>query len=212
MPTTVPIFQTTVIGLTPLVVVLLIVLASTGVLLELIRRQTKQRVRFRLRDWAAANGLAYLRPGQSSMPKPMDELVAMGRSIVVRSHFADGRGVHLLQFEVDQNESFNVLIMRRETDNPRVGLRPTGAQQSLCDLFEMPSAPRQIPGIRFTICGEDWLATRELADGMARGLLPGDLSLVRTLRHLLIDFSSRPFDEIELTRVRSLATQMASVV
>jgi hypothetical protein len=203
-----------ILSLWTLGVIVFVILVSVVMLLELIRRQTSARLKYRLRDWARTNGLSYV-PVDSALcplPKPLDELASLGKTIIQRTHFTDGKGLHLMQIDVDQKESFNLLILRRPAQSPTVGLKPTEAIQSICEAFGLPLAPRQVPGVRFTVMGEDWLATRDLADGMARGLLPGDLSLLRTSHHMVIDFSSRPFDEVELTRMRTLATQMAGVV
>ena len=50
-----------------------------------------------------------------------------------------------------------------------------------------------------------------MADGSSRALLPADLSLLRIDEDLVIDFSNRPFDPIELGRMLSMLDQLATI-
>jgi len=197
----------------PALVILFAIASSSIVLLEVVRRQTRQRVRYRLLDWAKAYSMRCVAfdPKHARVPSPLDTLPVIQGGLKILTHFTNDHGLHLVRFNY-ADAVWHLLIMRRETDHPDVGLRPTEAPRSICDLFNLTPAPRQLPGVRFTVMGDDWIATRDLAQGMARGLLPGDLSLIRTQRHLLIDFTSRPYDELELTRMKTLALQMATVV
>ena len=49
-----------------------------------------------------------------------------------------------------------------------------------------------------------------LAASMAGALVPPDLSLLVQNQWLLVDFSTRPFDPIELERMRTLIEQLAA--
>ena len=92
-----------------------------------------------------------------------------------------------------------------------VGLRSAEDARSIVDLFGLNLAPHQPTSSRFTIVGDDMLATRALADGSTQSLLPGDLSLLRIDDYLVIDFSDRPFDELELGRMVAVLDQLAAI-
>jgi len=62
---------------------------------------------------------------------------------------------------------------------------------------------------RFVVYAVDSDAASQLPQSTIRSLLPSDLGLL-LLRHVLIlDFSSRPFDELEFSRLIPLAKQLA---
>jgi hypothetical protein len=62
---------------------------------------------------------------------------------------------------------------------------------------------------RFVVFGSDSHAARILSKSEARALLPPDIGLILHGQHLVLDFSARPFDGIELGRMVALADQLA---
>jgi hypothetical protein len=88
-------------------------------------------------------------------------------------------------------------------------LRPSGAASSALDLFSLGSFPT-MGTERFTAFGTDSAAARAVTKSMLRSLLPPDIGLLLHGRHLVLDFSARPFDAIELSRVAALSDQLAS--
>jgi hypothetical protein len=61
---------------------------------------------------------------------------------------------------------------------------------------------------RFIVFGTDSAAARMLSKSHARALLPPDIGLLLHGRHVVLDFSTRPFDGIELGRMVALADQL----
>jgi hypothetical protein len=61
---------------------------------------------------------------------------------------------------------------------------------------------------RFIVFGTDSAAARALSKSHARALLPPDVGLLLHGRHVVLDFSTRPFDGIELGRMVALAEQL----
>ncbi len=183
------------------------------VFFKLARRETTQRPRLRLSEWAAAN---YMRPIDPSLfvPPPLDRL---GSEVVESiAGFADARTVVLRcrssRRDRPEPAEWNVAIRRMSGASLPMGLRPVGAGRSLVDLFDLPHAAHQLAGLRFTVVGEDLRATRTLAEGSTAPLLPAELGLVRVDHWLVLDFSTRPFDPLELSRVLALLDQLAGVV
>jgi hypothetical protein len=65
-------------------------------------------------------------------------------------------------------------------------------------------------GERYLVVGVDKSAARVLARSSIRGLLPADVGLLLHGRELLLDFSTRRFDEIEFGRMIALADQLVA--
>jgi hypothetical protein len=104
---------------------------------------------------------------------------------------------------------WNLLIRTVGASWPATGLRPTGAKASVLDLFSLAGFPLLGTTERFTVFGTDSVAARALSDSMIRSLLPPDVGLLLRGSELVLDFSDRPFDGIELDRMLALADQIA---
>jgi hypothetical protein len=89
-------------------------------------------------------------------------------------------------------------------------LRPANAKGSLLDLFSLSSFPGMGEVDRFMIFGTDSVAAKLLSASPARALLPPDIGLLLSGTRLALDFSSRPFDPIELGRMTALADQLVA--
>ena len=88
------------------------------------------------------------------------------------------------------------------------GLRPVANGRSLLDLFSLTSFPLLGSTDRFVVYGTESQDAERLSHSMARGLLPPDIGLLLYADRLLLDFSARPFDEIEFNRMLALADQL----
>jgi hypothetical protein len=53
---------------------------------------------------------------------------------------------------------------------------------------------------------------RALVAGPARALIPPDIGLIISADQLILDFTLRPFDIVEFSRVLAVAEQLKSVV
>ena len=91
---------------------------------------------------------------------------------------------------------------------PATGLRPAHLPASLLDQFSLSSYPRMGETDRFIVFGTETAAARVLSKSHARALLPPDIGLLLHGRHMVLDFSTRPFDGIELGRMVALADQL----
>ena len=190
----------------------LILTGSLAVFFINVRRETTHRAQRRLDEWGNRNNFRRT-DLEMGPPAPVDTL----SGVELKISYADRttRLVHLRSLPQgygDAPEHWNLAIRRVATASPAVGLRASEDNRSIVDLFGMELAPHQPPGARFTIVGDDVVASRALADGSTRSLLPGDLSLLRVDRYLVLDFSDRPFDEIEFGRMLALLDQLVSIV
>jgi hypothetical protein len=202
------------------------VLATLSVLLAvsaatfraLVRRWESHRPSLALAEWGKEHGFRDIAKDNANLPPPLDVISA--REPVVRLAMASDKYV-LTQFQTAAIQqlngmpgttgkvTWNLLIRRVELPWHPTGLRPTGAHTSALDLFSLSSFPLLGTTERFTIFGTDSAAARALSASMTRSLLPPDIGMYLHGNHLVLDFSDRPFDEIEFNRMLSLADQIS---
>ena len=102
------------------------------------------------------------------------------------------------------------LLIRRSKCWPATALRPVNASAGVIDLFSLGSYPTMIPPERFMIFGVDSTAARAVAKSALTSLLPPDIGLLLHGPYLVLDFTGRPFDDIELDRMLVLADQLTT--
>ena len=106
---------------------------------------------------------------------------------------------------------WHVLVRELPAGNwPMTALRPVSAKVSLIDQFSLASFAGMGEVERFVIYGADSTAARLLSSSQARALLPPDIGLLLSGTRLALDFSTRPFDPIELGRMTALADQLVA--
>jgi hypothetical protein len=207
--------------------------ASAATLWVLVRRATSHRRWVALSEWAREYGFRFSRSAEGEPPAPFDTL--REPRAVVRLQLARGPTA-LVQFEHGETAPspaspapappavaavptiaaprqvvvWNVLIRRIESDWRPTGLRPSHAASSVLDLLSLSSFPTLGATDRFVAFGTDSAAARAVSKSMLRSLLPADVGLLLHGRHLVLDFSTRPFDPIELSRLTALADQLAA--
>lgn len=210
---------------------LTVLIASTAMFLALVRRWTSQREWVALAEWGRESGFRFRRE-QLMLPDPLGAL--RDRNPVARNCLSDGR-ITLLQLEADsppipaapimESQSttaplippvnlprrviWNLLLRQIETTWLSTGLRPAAAERSLLDLYSLSSFPLMGPQERFVLFSADSAAARALSASPARALMPPDVGLLLTEKFLILDFSSRPFDSIEFSRMVGMANQIA---
>jgi hypothetical protein len=107
----------------------------------------------------------------------------------------------------------HVLLQMIDDSWPPLGLRPALHATSMLDLFTSGGgATMGESSERFTILGHDPAAARLLLASSVRALLPADVGFLLYGNTLLLDFSARPFDPIELDRMLAVAAQVAEHV
>jgi hypothetical protein len=187
-----------------------VVLASLGLLLAisamvfwvLTERSTSQRQRVAFAEWARDEGFR-LRLNLADVPEPFDLLGGSG--LGVRIALSDRKGSESLL----QMGTWHVLVRRVRSEWKPTGLRPVGAIASVLDLFSLASFPSMGSSERFILFGVDPESANTLSKSSARALLPPDVGLLLHGHWLVLDFSSRPFDVVELSRMRAVAEQVA---
>jgi hypothetical protein len=190
--------------------------ASVGVYALLVRRWTTRRNWVSLTEWASERRMTLARD-LSPLPPPIDRLA--DRGAIVRLRVDDpGRAIMVLQFQTDQLNSnsaappcWNVLIRRLPRPHAPAALRPTHAAGSAVELFRLPPF-HGLSNERFIVLAVDGRTANKLAKSSARALLPADIGLLLHDDWMMLDFSARPFDPIELDRMLSVAEQVSAAV
>jgi hypothetical protein len=199
---------------TPKVLLTLLVIlgACVWIFVELVRRETRNRRAVALAQWARSRDLRMVGNSQDLELWPISQFKPKIMSAI------SGREMTLARIEtaeagvtnaVASQRVWNVLVIKLPSEWPATALRPTAHIVSAVDLFSLSSYPSLMPTERFVIFGSESRAALALAESGLPGLLPADIGLVVAGNHLLLDFSGRPFDEIEFDRVIDLAEQLA---
>jgi hypothetical protein len=189
-----------------LFLMLLMLGASMGMFFMLVRRWTTQRSWISLLDWAKSNRFRVLHTDVFAIP-PLAVLANRKLAdLQIRLCLGDGRTT-IAQLNTS-DARWNLLLIQIESKWKPTGLRPSHQAASICDEFELPSYPRMGGNARFVVCGVDAAPARRLSKSYVPALLPQDIGLLIHEQHVILDFSSRPFDPIEFGRVLALGTQI----
>ncbi|HEY1923369.1 MAG TPA: hypothetical protein VGG44_11520 [Tepidisphaeraceae bacterium] len=196
----------------PMVLVTLAVIltASLWVFATLVRRETRHRRLVSLSLWARSHEMR-LNPTGGETPPLLRQFKPKIRQSLT------GPVITLLQFETSDvaatvptsRRQWNIILHDLGAAWPTTALRPTAHTISLVDLFSLSSYPSLMPSERFMVFGVESRAARALAESTAPALLPPDIALIVSGNLLLLDFSTRHFDEIEFDRLIDLAKQLA---
>jgi hypothetical protein len=197
------------------VVLLLVLIASSLIFRGLVRRWTLRRHWLELSRWAADNRMALHGATKAEVPSPLSTvtsppptaslaLVTPGDALaLVEMHTLKAQRTDTSQFT-----RWHVLVRRTESQWPSTGLRPRANASSVLDLFPLTSFPSMIPPDRFVIFGAEAAAARRVAASSLPALLPPDVGLLLHGSSLILDFTVRPFDPMELSRMCALADQL----
>ena len=202
-----------------LLTLLFLLAVSAAVFAWQVMRWTSQPGWRALLDWSRERGFTLSRPaGASAAPRePFDRFGGARVTTLLESGAGETRG---MQLEVPaaaaaaaadgagEPSRWHVLVRQIASAWPATGLRPANLPASLLDQFSLSSYPRMGETDRFIVFGTDSAAARALSKSHARALLPPDIGLLLHGRHLVLDFSTRPFDGIELGRMVALADQL----
>lgn len=213
MPFSLPIF----------LAVLAIAAASAGVTAMLSVRWTRHRRYNQLREWCRLRDLELHRsPEQApAMPRPLDRIdppmrlrwLMRGDADIDRDGTGDG---HILLLRGQTPTLTHNLLIRvlgvSAGGWPATALRPTSRTHSVIDGLSLFSYPSTMGVERFTLHGEHPGAARRLNESHIRGLLPQDVGLLVCGDALILDFSDRPFDQLEFDRMMGLARQLAAAL
>jgi hypothetical protein len=188
----------------------IILAASLWVFATLVRRETRHRRAVALALWARSRDLSLQSRGNEALAVLQQFNPKICKAL-------SGKALTLAQIETadipatvpTSKRQWNVILCNLNGAWPTTALRPTAHHFSLVDLFSLSSYPSLMPSERFMIFGTEARAAGLLAQSTAPALLPPDVALIVTGDRLILDFSTRHFDEIEFDRLIQLAQQLA---
>ena len=196
-----------------------LLLASLAVFMVLTSRWTSQRLVVELEQWARENDFKLRRPTPQPAERVLPGPIAALKDVEPRWLLTGGRTT-LAQLQTvapsvgappAPMSRWNVLLREMSWDWPAVALRPAAGASSIIDRFPLVAVPTTIGQDRFIVLGKDSRGVRRLENLRIASLLPADIGLLLDGRYLALEFSSRPFDRIELGRMIALADQLAQL-
>ncbi len=186
-------------------------IASSLMLSQLLRRHTVGRARFKKWEWSVNRGFRTGALGTVSIDA-LDEI----RDHVLQAleHYVsrDGTTSIYRMHSVARDtrvQTWHVLVRHVDGYSTPIALRPATAAVSLVDLMQLQLFPKLSSETRFNVYGLRAIDARQLATGPSRALLPPDIGLIRNADAIILDFTTRPFDPVELSRVCDVAKQIA---
>lgn len=190
---------------------------SVAVFAALVQRWTRSRLWVDIATWARRRGHR-AKLNLDAPPPPLDQAMPKSPLHITAAVFNDQGGYFRLEgggaSDAPQATAtlsrWHILVRRIGAAWPATALRPGGAEGSFVDLYSLGSFPLMGEAHRFVVYGTDSAAARRLSGSSIRSLLPPDVGMLLIGPHLLLDFSSRPFDPIEFERLEALAASVAS--
>lgn len=206
------------IRISPLVPITMVVIlaASVWVFATLVRRQTQHRKMLALSQWAKSQQIRLTDPAALDAATALPALAAFAPKI---SMLLNGQAMTIAQVRTENTlpsatpaasgtAQWHLLQLPLEDQWPTTGLRPAVHARSLIDLFGLTSFPSLVADRRFMMFGQEARAATALARSAVSKILPADVGLLLHEHYLILDFSSRPFDEIEFARLVEIARQL----
>ena len=198
----------------PVPLVLLMVLIASSVMFRmLVRRWTTRRHWLELSRWADDNAMKLAGADSAVPPAPLATATdpAPRATLAISSKSLAMAEIHTQKSQRTDSSQFtrwHVMVRQTESRWPPTGLRPQANPSSVLDLFPLTSFPSLAPPERFVVFGSDSRSARILARSTLPALLPPDIGLLLHGSHLILDFTARPFDAIELSRLCGLIEQL----
>jgi hypothetical protein len=188
--------------------------ASVLMLTQLLHRHTTGMARFSKWEWSVNRGFRKGRLG-SILIAGLDEV--QDQSLRAIEHYRSRDGlVRIVRLQsISRNDTvriWHILVQTLDKYSTPIALRPVNAEASLIDLMKLQLFPKLSSSVRFAVFGLRAIETRELANGPARALIPPDIGLIRNADQLILDFTARPFDTVEFSRMLAVADQLKKIV
>lgn len=190
---------------------------SVAIFVALVRRWTRSRLWVDISSWARRHAYK-ARVDLDVPPPPLDQLLPQAElHITAAVSNATGGFFRIESIGTTATPGaplaparWHVMVRPIEIEWTPTALRPAGAASSFVDLYSLASFPLMGETQRFVVFGTDSTPARKLSKSSVRSLLPPDVGMLLTGRHLLLDFSNRPFDPIEFERMEALAASVTA--
>lgn len=184
--------------------------ASALMLNQLLRRHTVGRSRFKKWEWSVNRGFrtgSLVAINIDALDEIRDHVLQPLEHYVSRDGLTSIYRMHSVARDM-RVQTWHVLVRHVEGYSTPIALRPANARMSLVDLMKLQIFPKLSSETRFNVYGLRAIDARQLATGPSRALLPPDIGLIRNADAIILDFTTRPFDPVELSRVCAVAEQI----
>lgn len=172
---------------------------------ELSRQWVNRRHWTALSQWARNRGFTLESAGQRELPPPLMELLQPRSNVILALRREDTTLLELQPTDRPLGQ-WNVLIRRVGKDFVPVALRPISARTDW--LISRILWPCRGGNERFEVLSASEQAASSLQQSSAQTLLPQDIGLLLHGPWMLLEFSDRPFDPIEFSRMLALSDQL----
>jgi hypothetical protein len=200
-----------------LLVMLIILAAATWVFTTLVSRETLRRADLSLSNWARSRKLRVI--DVEDHPPDQSAVAALSSLHPKLRRLLQNNVVRIMQVRTDDppqlkmtSPLWNLLMLRMDANWPPTGLRPAERSISVIDLFALSSFASLAPNLSFMVFGAEPWAARAFPASTIAAILPPDVGLLLHGPDLILDFTGREFDEIELTRMMELADELAQLL
>ncbi len=185
---------------------------ASAVFWLLVRRWTTQRHWLAMQDWADENRFVLHGEKRAVAPEVLKSITQPAPKVLVSLNDVD-TGMIQIEAAGPRGTSgpavrWNLLIRKIEKAWPTTGLRPAAATRSILDYFPLSEMRAMAPTERFVLYGAEVRAARALGKSSVGALLPPDVGMLLVEQNLVLDWSSRVFDPLELQRIDALAEQI----
>ena len=189
-----------------------IIAASSGIFWLLVRRWTTQRHWVALSDWADLNRFKLHGEDRAVGPEILKSFTQPPPKVLISLHDVD---TAIVQIEAQpprgkgtQTVRWNLLVRKLTRPWPTTGFRPANSGRSILDYFKLEEMRAMAPTERFVLYGAQATAARALGRSSVAALLPPDIGMLLIEQNMVLDFSARPFDPLEVERIDALAEQI----
>jgi hypothetical protein len=167
-----------------------------------------------LSEWAILNRMQLKKGPGLEAPAPLTKFDPQAKALV--SLFDDDTNIIRVQMRptvmtaLEMPVVWHVLLRKLSTTWPPTGFRPVSRAKTVLDWLPLQEMRAMAPGERFVFYAAEANAARLLARSSSRALLPPDIAMLLIDQTLILDFSTRPFDPLELQRIDALAEQLVA--
>jgi hypothetical protein len=199
-----------------LLVLVVMLGASVWVYARLTHLWTRRRPLAAMQEWARATGFRICKPTRVELPVVLGQ---MGDGVRVMKVL---EGPRTTIAQVETNEGRWQVVVRElpgamATEEPApawpaTGLRPADRSVPWMEQMTQRSFPTLLPPERFVVVGTERAAAEALAGSSVKALLPADVAMLVTGHWLILEFSPRPFDGVEFTRLLAVMQQVVEAL
>lgn len=203
-------------SMTVVLVMIVMLVASVWVYAQLTHLWTTRRPLAAMQEWARANGMRICQPSQVELPAVIGQVgdglrvtrVLKNEVTTIVQVESAGARWHLMVRDLPGAKATEAV----QPAWPATGLRPADREVPWMESMTRRSFPTLLPPERFVVVGTERGAAEALAASSVRALLPADVAVMVVGHSMLLEFSPRPFDGVEFSRLLAVMDQVVEAL